>query len=50
MRTVLVIVVMLPLSDGGRSARAAGRLDAVAAENVYGNVASEIGGHLDRVV
>jgi zinc/manganese transport system substrate-binding protein len=44
MRTVIVIAVTLLLSGCGSSARAGGRLDVVAAENTYGNIASQIGG------
>ena len=44
MRTVIVIAVTLLLSACGSSTRAGGRLDVVAAENVYGNIASQIGG------
>jgi zinc/manganese transport system substrate-binding protein len=45
MRTVIVIAVTLLLSACASSTRAGGRLDVVAAENVYGNIASQIGGH-----
>lgn len=45
MRTVIVIAVTtLVLSACGGSTRAAGKLDVVAAENVYGSIASQIGG------
>lgn len=44
MRTVIVIAVTLLLSACGSSTRAGGRLDVVAAENVYGDIASQIGG------
>jgi zinc/manganese transport system substrate-binding protein len=44
MRTVIVIAATLLLSACGDSTRAAGKLDVVAAENVYGNIASQIGG------
>jgi zinc/manganese transport system substrate-binding protein len=45
MRTVIVLAVTLLLSACGTSTRAGGNLDVVAAENVYGNIASQIGGH-----
>jgi zinc/manganese transport system substrate-binding protein len=45
MRTVIVIAVTLLISACGSSTRAGGKLDVVAAENVYGNIASQIGGH-----
>jgi zinc/manganese transport system substrate-binding protein len=44
MRTVIVLGVTLLLSACGGSTSAAGKLDVVAAENVYGNIASQIGG------
>lgn len=45
MRTVIVIGLALLLSAcGGSTAGAAGKLDVVAAENVYGNIAAQIGG------
>jgi zinc/manganese transport system substrate-binding protein len=45
MRTVLVITVFAVLLAGcGGSRPAGGRLDVVAAENVYGNIAAQIGG------
>jgi zinc/manganese transport system substrate-binding protein len=44
MRTVIVLGVMLLLSACGGSTKANGRLDVVAAENTYGNIASQIGG------
>src|SRR6266571_5278907 len=46
MRTVLVITVMvlLLLAGCGGSASPNGRLSVVAAENVYGNIAAQIGG------
>jgi len=44
MRTVIVLASVLLLSACGGSTRDAGKLDVVAAENVYGNIASEIGG------
>jgi zinc/manganese transport system substrate-binding protein len=43
MRTVIVLALALCLSACG-SARPSGKLDVVAAENVYGNIASQIGG------
>jgi zinc/manganese transport system substrate-binding protein len=45
MRTVIVIGVTLILSACGSSTGAAGKLDVVAAESTYGNIASQIGGH-----
>jgi zinc/manganese transport system substrate-binding protein len=46
MRTVLVIsLATMCFSACGGSTRAAGKLDVVAAENVYGSIASQIGGH-----
>ena len=42
MRTVIVLAVLL-LAGCGSSSKS-GRLDVVAAENVYGNIASQIGG------
>jgi zinc/manganese transport system substrate-binding protein len=42
MRTVIVLAVLL-LAGCGSTAKS-GRLDVVAAENVYGNIASQIGG------
>ena len=43
MRTILVITLMLLLTACG-AASTDGRLDVVAAENVYGNIAAQIGG------
>ncbi len=47
MRTVIVVTLAAAFLSacGSGSAHTAGRLDVVAAENVYGNIASEIGGH-----
>jgi zinc/manganese transport system substrate-binding protein len=44
MRTVIVLATTLLLSACGSSTGAAGKLDVVAAENTYGNIASQIGG------
>jgi zinc/manganese transport system substrate-binding protein len=44
MRTVIVIAVTLLLAACGGSTAATGKLDVVAAENVYGNIAEQIGG------
>jgi zinc/manganese transport system substrate-binding protein len=44
MRTVIVLAVALLLSACGGSTRAGGGLEVVAAENVYGNIAAQIGG------
>jgi zinc/manganese transport system substrate-binding protein len=44
MRTVIVLAVAVLVSACGSSAGAGGKLDVVAAENVYGNIASQIGG------
>ncbi len=44
MRTVIVIGITLLLSACGGSAGASGKLDVVAAENVYGDIAAQIGG------
>jgi zinc/manganese transport system substrate-binding protein len=44
MRTVIVLGVTLLLSACGSSTRATGKLDVVAAENTYGNIAAQIGG------
>src|SRR5215471_403143 len=44
MRTVIVLGMTLLLSACGSSTRAAGKLDVVAAERTYGNIASQIGG------
>src|SRR5215471_998234 len=44
MRTVIVIAMTLLLSACGGSTTTAGKLDVVAAENTYGNIASQIGG------
>src|SRR5437588_786140 len=45
MRTILVIMLMLLLTACGSGAASTdGRLDVVAAENVYGNIAAQIGG------
>jgi zinc/manganese transport system substrate-binding protein len=43
MRTVIVLAVLL-LAGCGSTSKSGGRLDVVAAENVYGNIASQIGG------
>ena len=45
MRTVIVLGMTLLLSACGSSTSAAGKLDVVAAESTYGNIASQIGGH-----
>jgi zinc/manganese transport system substrate-binding protein len=46
MRTILVITTLLLLTGCGSGASSTGgRLSVVAAENVYGNVAAQIGGH-----
>ena len=44
MRTVIVIAMVLLAGCGSTSARSGGSLNVVAAENVYGNIASQIGG------
>ena len=45
MRTVIVLAsVALLLAACGGSAQSSGKLDVVAAENVYGNIAAQIGG------
>jgi zinc/manganese transport system substrate-binding protein len=46
LRTVIVLAAagLLVSGCGGSSAKAGGPLDVVAAENVYGNIASQIGG------
>jgi zinc/manganese transport system substrate-binding protein len=44
MRTVIVLGVTLLLSACGGSTAANGKLNVVAAENVYGNIAEQIGG------
>jgi zinc/manganese transport system substrate-binding protein len=46
MRTILVITALLLLlaGCGGATASTKGRIDVVAAENVYGNIAAQIGG------
>jgi zinc/manganese transport system substrate-binding protein len=44
MRTVIVLAAMLVLSACGTSTRATGKLDVVAAENTYGDIAAQIGG------
>jgi zinc/manganese transport system substrate-binding protein len=44
MRTVIVLAVFLLAGCGSSTAKSGGRLDVVAAENVYGNIASQIGG------
>jgi zinc/manganese transport system substrate-binding protein len=44
MRTVIVLGITLLLSACGSSAGAGGKLDVVAAENVYGDIAAQIGG------
>ncbi|HEY1563191.1 MAG TPA: zinc ABC transporter substrate-binding protein [Gaiellaceae bacterium] len=44
MRTVIVIGLTVLLSACGSSTGAGGKLDVVAAENVYGNIATQIGG------
>jgi zinc/manganese transport system substrate-binding protein len=43
MRTVLVLTLLLA-GCGSRTASTSGRVNVVAAENVYGNIASQIGG------
>ncbi|HEY2218562.1 MAG TPA: zinc ABC transporter substrate-binding protein, partial [Gaiellaceae bacterium] len=43
MRTVIVLAVLL-LAGCGSTSKSGGHLDVVAAENVYGNIASQIGG------
>src|SRR5512142_2266248 len=45
MRTVIVLALMLLLTACGSSTQAAGKLDVVAAESVYGDIATQIGGH-----
>jgi zinc/manganese transport system substrate-binding protein len=44
MRTVIVLAFALLLSSCGGSSAATGKLDVVAAENVYGDIAEQIGG------
>jgi zinc/manganese transport system substrate-binding protein len=44
MRTVIVLGIALVASGCGNSMAATGKLDVVAAENVYGNIAAQIGG------
>jgi zinc/manganese transport system substrate-binding protein len=44
MRTVIVLALALLLSACGGSAAATGKLNVVAAENVYGDIAEQIGG------
>jgi zinc/manganese transport system substrate-binding protein len=44
MRTVIVLAMTSLVSACGSSASTAGKLDVVAAENTYGNIASQIGG------
>ena len=44
MRTVIVLAMTLLVSACGSSTGAAGKLDVVAAENVYGDIAAQIGG------
>jgi zinc/manganese transport system substrate-binding protein len=44
MRTVIVLAVLMFAGCGSTSSRSGGRLDVVATENVYGNIASQIGG------
>jgi len=44
MRTVIVLAVALLVSACGSSTGAGGKLDVVAAENVYGDIAAQIGG------
>lgn len=44
MRTVIVLASVMALSACGGSATTKGRLDVVAAENVYGDIAAQIGG------
>jgi zinc/manganese transport system substrate-binding protein len=44
MRTVIVIGMTLALSACGSSTSVSGKLDVVAAESTYGNIASQIGG------
>jgi zinc/manganese transport system substrate-binding protein len=49
MRTVIVLGVTLLLSACGSSTRTGGKLDVVAAENTYGDIAAQIGGSHVRV-
>jgi zinc/manganese transport system substrate-binding protein len=44
MRTVIVLAVLLLAGCGGSNATGGGPVKVVAAENVYGNIASQIGG------
>jgi zinc/manganese transport system substrate-binding protein len=44
MRTVLVLTLLLLAGCGSSTASTSGRVSVVAAENVYGNIASQIGG------
>jgi zinc/manganese transport system substrate-binding protein len=44
MRTVIVLAMALLFSACGSTTGAAGKLDVVAAENTYGNIAAQIGG------
>src|SRR5215471_14233487 len=44
MRTVIVLAVLVLAGCGSTSSKNGGHLDVVAAENVYGNIASQIGG------
>jgi zinc/manganese transport system substrate-binding protein len=44
MRTVIVLAAAMLLSACGGSTTASGKLDVVAAENVYGDIAAQIGG------
>jgi zinc/manganese transport system substrate-binding protein len=44
MRTVLVLTALLLAGCGNSTASTSGRVSVVAAENVYGNIASQIGG------
>src|SRR6266568_8793008 len=44
MRSILVITGLLLAGCGGGASSTGGRLSVVAAENVYGNIAAQIGG------